>query len=87
MLAYDISLAIESQAELSEQGYSPSAVRVNEYIEDVVSILVAMDGTYCDVANDVAEGTELSDRCFVPNGHYLLMSPTSPVFVEVICLF
>ncbi len=39
MLAYDISLAIESQAQLSKQGYFPSAVHVNEYTEDVVSML------------------------------------------------
>ncbi len=42
MLPYDISLAIESQAQLSEQGYSPSAVHVNEYTEDVVLILMAI---------------------------------------------
>ena len=59
MLANDVFLAIESQAQLSEQGYSPSAVHVNECTEDVVSILVAIDDTYCNVANIVAEGTDV----------------------------
>ena len=83
----DTSLAIESQAQLSQQGYSPSAVHVNEYTEDVVSVLVAIDGTYCNVANDVAGRIDFPDRCFVPSRHCLLTSPTSPVFVEVSCLF
>ena len=87
MLAYDISLAIESQAQLSGQGYPPSAVHVNEHTEDVVSTLVAIDGTHCNVANDVAGGIGFPDRHFVPNGHCLLMSPPSTVFVEVSCLF
>ncbi len=52
-----------------------------------MSILVAIDGTYCNVANDVAGGIDFPDRHFVPSGHCLLMSPPSPVFVEVSCLF
>ena len=52
-----------------------------------MSILVAIDGTYCNVANDVAGGIDFPDRQFVPSGHCLLMSPPSPVFVEVSCLF
>ena len=87
MLASDVSLAIESQAQLSKQGNFPSAVYVNEYSEDVVSMLVAIDGTYCNVANDVAGGIDFPDICFVPSGHCLLTSPTPPVFVEVSCLF
>ena len=87
MLAYDISLAIESQAQPSEQGYSPSAVHVNECTDDVVLMLVAIDGTYCNVADDLAGGIDFLDRHFVPSGHCLLTSPTSPVFVEVSCLF
>ncbi|DBB13363.1 TPA: hypothetical protein ACH3X3_005097 [Trebouxia sp. C0006] len=39
-----------------------------------------LDGT--ESSDDVAGGIDFLDRHFVPSGHCLLTSPTSPVFVE-----